>query len=75
MAVSRLFLEITKGDMMSQTETGKELYSIKDLCEKTGKCYRTIHRRIREGKITTLRLGASVMIPRREVERICEKGF
>ena len=60
---------------MQETETGKELYSIKDLCDKTGKCYRTNHRRIREGKITTLRLGASVMIPRREVERILSKGF
>ncbi len=60
---------------MPQIETGKELYSIRELCEKTGKCYRTIHRRIREGKIATLRLGASVMIPRREVERIVTKGF
>jgi excisionase family DNA binding protein len=60
---------------MQRTETRKELYSIRELCEKTGKCYRTIHRRIREGKITTLRLGTSVMIPRREVERICKKGF
>jgi excisionase family DNA binding protein len=60
---------------MQQTETGKELYSIRELCEKTGKCYRTIHRRIREGKITTLRLGASVMIPKAEVERIIARGF
>jgi hypothetical protein len=58
-----------------ETEAGKELYSIKDLCNITGKCYRTIHRRIQEGKITTLRLGASVMIPRRVVERIVSKGF
>jgi excisionase family DNA binding protein len=60
---------------MQENEARKELYSIRDLCEKTGKCYRTIHRRIQEGKITTLRLGASVMISRREVERILEKGF
>ena len=60
---------------MSQIETGKELFSIRELCEKTGKCYRTIHRAIKEGKITTLRLGASVMIPRHEVERVCSKGF
>lgn len=60
---------------MQEADTGKELYSIKDLCDKTGKCYRTIHRRIREGKITVIRLGASVMIPRREVERIVTKGF
>ena len=58
-----------------ETEAGKELYSIKDLCNITSKCYRTIHRRIREGKIKTIRLGMSVMIPRKEVERIVAKGF
>lgn len=60
---------------MEKPEVEKELFSIKDVCNKTGKCYRTIHRGIREGKIATLRLGASVMIPRREVERILAKGF
>jgi len=60
---------------MQETEARQELYSIKELCNKTGKCYRTIHRRIQEGKITVIRLGASVMIPRREVERILAKGF
>lgn len=58
------------------TEAGKELYSIRDLCNITGKCYRTIHRRIQEGKITpVVRLGASVMIPRRVVENVLAKGF
>ena len=60
---------------MQETSAGKELFSIKDLCEKTGKCYRTIHRQIKQGKIVTLRMGASVMIPRREVERILTKGY
>jgi len=60
---------------MQQTGSEKELFSIKDLCDKTGKCYRTIPRRIGEGKITVVRLGASIMIPRREVERILAKGF
>ena len=60
---------------MQQTEAGKELFSIKDLCNKTGLCYRTIHRRIGEGKIKVVRLGALVMIPRREVERILQRGF
>jgi excisionase family DNA binding protein len=55
--------------------SGKELYSIRELCEKTGKCYRTIHRAIKDGKIKDIRLGGSVMIPRREVERILAKGF
>lgn len=60
---------------MQQAETSKELYSIPDLCTATGKCYRTIHRRVKEGKIKAIRLGASVMIPRREVERILQRGF
>ena len=59
-----------------KTEAGKELYSIKDLCNITGKCYRTIHRRIQEGRISpVIRLGASVMIPRSVVDRILAKGF
>jgi len=53
----------------------KELYSIRELCERTGKCYRTIHRAIQDGKIFKVRLGGSVMIPRREVERILQRGF
>jgi predicted site-specific integrase-resolvase len=57
-------------------EVGKQLYSVRELCVVTGKCYRTIHRRIQEGKIgPVVRLGASLMIPKRVVERILEKGF
>ena len=55
--------------------TEKELFSIRELCERTGKCYRTIHRAIRGGKISKVRLGGSVMIPRREVDRILQQGF
>lgn len=56
-------------------EVDKAFDSIKELSERTGKCYRTIHRAVRAGKIKSVRLGASVMIPRREVERILQKGF
>jgi excisionase family DNA binding protein len=66
-----------KGATMEEMKQGgeKELYSIRELCQKTGKCYRTIHRAIKDGKIKDIRLGGSVMIPRREVERILVKGF
>jgi excisionase family DNA binding protein len=53
----------------------KELYSIRELCQKTGKCYRTIHRAIKDGKIKDIRLGGSVMVPKQEVERILTYGF
>lgn len=56
-------------------EVEKAFDTIKELSERTGKCYRTIHRAVRAGKIKSVRLGASVMIPRREVERVLEKGF
>lgn len=53
----------------------KELHTIAEVCAKTGLCYRTIHRHVRAGRIKSIRLGASVMIPRRELERILVKGF
>ena len=53
----------------------KEFDSIRELGHMTGKCYRTIHRAIKDGKIKAVRLGGSVMIPRREVERILAHGF
>lgn len=59
-----------------EIEVEKQLYSVRELCAITGKCYRTIHRRIQEGKIgPVVRLGASVMLPRSVVERILTKGF
>jgi excisionase family DNA binding protein len=53
----------------------KEFDSIGEFCQRTGKCYRTIHRAIKDGKILAVRLGGSVMIPRKEVERILANGF
>jgi excisionase family DNA binding protein len=53
----------------------RELDSIRDLSQRTGKSYRTLHRAVQEGKIKAIRLGGSVMIPRREVERILQRGF
>jgi excisionase family DNA binding protein len=53
----------------------KEFDSIRDFCQRTGKCYRTIHRAIKEGKIRVVRFGGSVMIPRHEVERLLQRGF
>jgi excisionase family DNA binding protein len=61
--------------VIDKQQNQKEFESIRDLSERTGKCYRTIHRAIKNGKIKAIRLGASVMIPRREVERILERGF
>jgi excisionase family DNA binding protein len=52
-----------------------EFESLKRLAQLTGKTYRTIHRATRAGKIRVVRFGGSVMVPRREVERILEHGW
>jgi excisionase family DNA binding protein len=53
----------------------KEFESIRDFARRINKCYRTVHRAVQAGKIGHVRFGGSVMIPRREVERILSKGF
>jgi excisionase family DNA binding protein len=53
----------------------KEFDSLRDLSQRTGKTYRTLHRAVRAGKIKTVRFGGSVMVPKREVERILAHGF
>lgn len=54
---------------------GKDFSTIKELSQRIGKCYRTVHRAAQAGKIKTVRFGGSRMIPRAEVERILTKGF
>ena len=53
----------------------KQMHSVGDVATVTGKCYATIHRAIKRGKIKTVRLGGSVMVPAHELRRICERGF
>lgn len=60
-------------DTTKQTE--KAFDTIKELSQLTGKCYRTIHRAVRAGKIKSVRMGGSVLIPRHEVQRVLTKGF
>jgi excisionase family DNA binding protein len=61
--------------MYDKPENQREFDSIRELSLKTGKCYRTIHRAVKAGKIKAIRFGGSLMIPRREVERILQRGF
>ena len=61
--------------MRGNQQVAKEFDSLRELSQRTGKTYRTLHRAARAGKIKTVRFGGSVMVPRREVERILEQGF
>ena len=61
--------------MGSSQQVQKEFDSLRELSQRTGKTYRTLHRAVKAGKIKTVRFGGSVMVPRQEVERILERGF
>jgi hypothetical protein len=61
--------------MRVNQQAEKEFESLRWLSQKTGKTYRTLHRAVKAGKIKVVRFGGSVMVPKREVERILAKGF
>lgn len=61
--------------MRDKQTTEKEFESLRELSQRTGKTYRTLHRAVKAGKIRSVRFGGSVMVPRREVERILTQGF
>lgn len=53
----------------------KELSTLQELAKAAGLSYRTVHRFAKSGRIKTIRLGASVRVPRKEYERILTKGL
>jgi excisionase family DNA binding protein len=61
--------------MAVSNQVEREFETLRELSQRTGKTYRTLHRAVQAGKIKTVRFGGSVMVPKREVERVLEKGF
>ena len=61
--------------MAVNQQVEKEFDSLRELSQRTGKTYRTLHRAVKEGKIKTIRFGGSVMVPRQEVQRVLTYGF
>jgi excisionase family DNA binding protein len=45
------------------------------LAAKVGVHYRTVHRAVKDGKIQSVKFGSLVKVPRREAERILQRGF
>ena len=52
-----------------------DFVGLRELAQKVGVNYRTIHRAAQSGKIQSVRFGSLVKIPRREAERILQRGF
>ncbi len=61
--------------MMKFDTTLQELTSLRELAREARISYRTLHRYARLGRIRTIRLGALIRVPRKEVERILTQGF
>jgi excisionase family DNA binding protein len=53
----------------------KELSTLQELAQAAGLSYRTVHRFAKLKRIKTIRIGASVRVPRKECERILTKGL
>ena len=53
----------------------KEFSTIRELSQRIGKCYRTVHRAVQAGKIKSVRFGSSRLSPRSEVQRVLVRGF
>ena len=61
--------------MQGSDKKEREFERLRDLAQRTGLHYRTLHRAVKAGKIRTVRLGGAVVVPKREVERILAHGF
>jgi excisionase family DNA binding protein len=62
-------------EKLSRLATQGEFVSLRGLAVMLGLNYRTIHRAAQAGKIQSVRFGSLIKIPRREAERILQRGF
>jgi len=52
-----------------------EFYTLDELANRWRTTYRNLHRKVKERKLKVLRLGGSLRVSRKEVQRIEEHGF
>jgi excisionase family DNA binding protein len=56
-------------------DSKSDFVSLREVAERTGTNYRTVHRAAQSNKIRTIRFGMLRKVPRREFERILRSGF
>ena len=56
-------------------QTQADFVGLRELAAKMGVNYRTVHRAVQDGKIQHVKFGSLVKIPRREAERVLQRGF
>jgi excisionase family DNA binding protein len=52
-----------------------DFVSLRDVAERTGTAYRTVHRAAESNRIKTIRFGMLRKVPRLEFEKILKQGF
>jgi len=60
---------------VSKPAIQSDFLGLRELAAKVGVDYRTIHRAVQTGKIQSVRFGALIKVPRREADRILQRGF
>jgi excisionase family DNA binding protein len=68
-------MEVENMGSASKPVIQADFVGLRELAQKVGVNYRTIHRAAQSGKIQSVRFGSLVKIPRREAERILQRGF
>lgn len=65
-----------KEDKLSDAPISKKPYlTVKDTCKLLNASDTTVRKAIREGRITTIRIGKKHIIRREDIERLFQKGF
>lgn len=59
----------------SKPATQADFVGLRELAAKVGVNYRTVHRAVQSGKIQSVKFGSLIKVPRREAERILQRGF
>jgi len=60
---------------VSKSETQADFVGLGWLARKMGVNYRTVHRAVQSGKIRSVKFGSLVKVPRREADRVLQRGF
>ena len=60
---------------MLREKATPEFEHLRELAERLGLNYRTVWRAVQEGRVRVVKFGGSLLVPKREVERILAQGW
>ncbi len=66
---------ITDQKPSKRRRSGTDYSTLRELAERTGLDYRSVHRAAVANKFRTVRFGGCVLVPRKEIERVIRQGW